>query len=95
MVGVGLDGSESSLARVSVVNYYGEVLLDEFVQQRERVVDYRTQYSGIRPSDMVRGKQNSFRDLPSRALICLSVLKRNHFPKYSSKLRSFSKIRFL
>lgn len=55
MVGVGPGGSESSLARVSVVNFYGYVLLDVFVRQRERVVDYRTQHSGIRPSDLVNG----------------------------------------
>ncbi|KAH8087868.1 ribonuclease H-like domain-containing protein [Cristinia sonorae] len=56
MVGVGIDGSESSLARVSMVNFYGAVMLDEFVRQRERVVDYRTEFSGIRPSDMVKAK---------------------------------------
>lgn len=47
---------ESSLARVSIVNYYGVVLLDEFVRQRERVTDWRTQFSGIRPSDMTKAK---------------------------------------
>ncbi|KAL0955486.1 hypothetical protein HGRIS_001726 [Hohenbuehelia grisea] len=56
MVGVGIDGSESSLARVSLVNYYGAIQLDEFVRQRERVVDYRTQYSGIREKDMIKAK---------------------------------------
>ncbi|KAK0462857.1 ribonuclease H-like domain-containing protein [Desarmillaria tabescens] len=56
MVGIGIDGSESSLARVTVVNFYGAVQMDEFVRQKERVVDYRTRYSGIRPSDMVRAK---------------------------------------
>lgn len=56
MVGVGIDGTESSLARVSLVNFYGAVILDEFVRQKERVVDYRTQWSGIRESDMVKGK---------------------------------------
>ncbi|KDQ56320.1 hypothetical protein JAAARDRAFT_132817 [Jaapia argillacea MUCL 33604] len=56
MVGVGLEGKESSLARVSLVNYYGAVQLDEFVRQRERVVNYRTEFSGIRPSDMVKAK---------------------------------------
>ncbi|TFY53631.1 hypothetical protein EVJ58_g9347 [Rhodofomes roseus] len=56
MVGVGPEGRESSLARVSIVNFYGHVLLDVYVRQRERVVDYRTQYSGIRPSDMVDAK---------------------------------------
>jgi len=56
MVGVGIDGEESSLARVSIVNYHGVVLLDEVVKQRERVVDFRTEWSGIRPGDMVNGK---------------------------------------
>ncbi|KAF5346281.1 hypothetical protein D9758_011499 [Tetrapyrgos nigripes] len=56
MVGVGIDGSESSLARVSLVNFHGVVILDEFVKQRERVVDYRTQWSGVRESDMVKAK---------------------------------------
>ncbi|KAF8873942.1 ribonuclease H-like domain-containing protein [Infundibulicybe gibba] len=56
MVGVGPKGAESSLARVSLVNYYGAVQLDEFVRQRERVVDYRTQFSGIRPTDLVDAK---------------------------------------
>jgi RNA exonuclease 4 len=55
MVGVGLEGAESSLARVSVVNFYGAVQLDVFVRQRERVVDYRTEFSGVRPSNMADG----------------------------------------
>lgn len=55
MVGVGVDGKESSLARVSIVNFYGAVQLDEYVRQRERVVDYRTEFSGIRESDMIKG----------------------------------------
>ncbi|TFK33561.1 ribonuclease H-like domain-containing protein [Crucibulum laeve] len=56
MVGVGPEGAESSLARVSLVNFYGYVQLDVFVRQRERVVDYRTQWSGVRESDMVGAK---------------------------------------
>lgn len=52
---MGVDGTESSLARVSLVNFYGAVQLDEFVRQRERVVDYRTQFSGVRASDMING----------------------------------------
>jgi RNA exonuclease 4 len=55
MVGVGIDGSESSLARVSLVNFHGAVVLDEFVKQRERVVDYRTQWSGVRAKDLIGG----------------------------------------
>ena len=55
MVGVGPMGEESTLARVSVVNYFGVVLLDEFVRQKERVTDWRTQWSGIRAEDMTNG----------------------------------------
>ena len=52
---MGINASESSLARVSLVNYYGVVMMDEFVKQRERVVDYRTRWSGIRASNMIYG----------------------------------------
>ena len=55
MVGVGIEGSESALARVSLVNYHGHTILDAIVRPKERVVDYRTEFSGIRPSDMVHG----------------------------------------
>ena len=55
MVGVGPMGRESTLARVSVVNYFGAVLMDEFVRQKERVTDWRTQWSGIRARDMTNG----------------------------------------
>ena len=53
MVGVGPDGTVSSLARVSLVNFHGAVLLDVFVRQRERVTDYRTHVSGVREKDML------------------------------------------
>ncbi|TFY65434.1 hypothetical protein EVG20_g5589 [Dentipellis fragilis] len=56
MVGVGPLGSESSLARVSIVNYHGAVLCDLFVRQKERVTDWRTRWSGIREMDMVGAK---------------------------------------
>ena len=52
MVGVGIEGNESSLARVSIVNYTGAIILDVFVRQREKVVDYRTQWSGVRSTDL-------------------------------------------
>lgn len=64
MVGIGLEGSESSLARVSIVNFKGAVVLDAFVRQREHVVDYRTQWSGVRRTDLgkegERSKINEF-----------------------------------
>ncbi|KAJ1674847.1 3'-5' exonuclease [Spiromyces aspiralis] len=55
MVGVGPKGARSMLARVSLVNYYGITVLDEFVKPQERVTDYRTWVSGIRPKDIANG----------------------------------------
>ncbi|KAJ2707269.1 3'-5' exonuclease [Coemansia sp. IMI 203386] len=56
MVGAGFKGSRSMLARVSIVNYYGHVILDTFVQPTEEVTDYRTWVSGIRKQDMEGGR---------------------------------------
>jgi RNA exonuclease 4 len=52
MVGIHEKGSESTVARISLVNYHGHVLLDTFVQPREKVTDYRTWVSGVRASDL-------------------------------------------
>lgn len=51
-VGVGPDGCNSALARVSIVNYYGHVVLDKFVKPKERVTDWRTWVSGVTPKHM-------------------------------------------
>ncbi|KAI9027150.1 ribonuclease H-like domain-containing protein [Phycomyces nitens] len=55
MVGVGRDGVDSALARVSIVNYNGAVLMDKYVQPQERVTDYRTHVSGIEPKHLEEG----------------------------------------
>mmetsp|Transcript_6670 Transcript_6670/g.9604 ORF Transcript_6670/g.9604 Transcript_6670/m.9604 type:complete len:403 (+) Transcript_6670:60-1268(+) len=52
MVGVGEEGKRSALARVSVVNWYNDVLLDTFVKVPDRVTDFRTHVSGVTPSDI-------------------------------------------
>lgn len=52
-VGVGLDGKDSALARVSIVNFFGHVVLDVFVKPQEKVTDWRTWVSGIKPHHMV------------------------------------------
>lgn len=49
MVGIGEQGVESMLARVSLVNHKGECLYDKYVLPREHVIDFRTHVSGIRP----------------------------------------------
>lgn len=53
MVGVGPDGKRSALARVSIVNYFGAVLLDTFVKPEEKVTDYRTFVSGVTAKHLV------------------------------------------
>lgn len=51
-VGVGPEGTESALARVSIVNFYGHTILDKFVKPREKVTDWRTWVSGVTPKHM-------------------------------------------
>ncbi|CAO2210788.1 unnamed protein product [Urochloa humidicola] len=57
MVGVGSDGSKSALGRVTVVNSFGNVVYDDYVRTVERIVDYRTRISGIRPKHMNKAKE--------------------------------------
>lgn len=57
MVGVGINGQEHMLARVSIVNTHGRVIYDKCVAPQERVVDYRTPISGIRPAHLKDGKR--------------------------------------
>ncbi|OIV92434.1 hypothetical protein TanjilG_25164 [Lupinus angustifolius] len=55
MVGVG-EGNKSALGRVTLINKWGNVIYDEFVRPLERVVDFRTFVSGIRPRDLRKAK---------------------------------------
>ena len=55
MVGVGPQGKISVLARVSVVDYFGNSLFDSFVHVEERVTDYRTHVSGVTEQDLKNG----------------------------------------
>ena len=49
MVGVGKDGTQSALARISIVDYYGNVVMDEYIKPGRKVTDYRSFVSGITP----------------------------------------------
>lgn len=55
MVGVG-QGNKSALGRVTLVNKWGNIIYDEFVRPVERIVDFRTRISGIRPRDLRKAK---------------------------------------
>ena len=57
MVGVGRNGKESILARVSILDYYGKVLIDEYVKPTEEVTDYRTEITGITPEKIENGRR--------------------------------------
>ena len=52
MVGVGFKGRSSSVARVTLVDWDGRIVYDEFVQQEQEVTDYRTFVSGITQLDL-------------------------------------------
>ena len=52
MVGIGTDGKQSALARVSITGWNEEIILDTFVQVPDRVTDFRTHVSGVRASDI-------------------------------------------
>ncbi|CAL1260754.1 unnamed protein product [Larinioides sclopetarius] len=56
MVGTGPKGKDSILARVSIVNAFGNCIYDEYVKPKEKVTDYRTEVSGVRPADLKKGK---------------------------------------
>lgn len=55
MVGVGPEGEESVVARVSLVNQHGRCVYDKHVKPTQPVTDYRTAVSGVRPADLAQG----------------------------------------
>jgi RNA exonuclease 4 len=52
MVGVGPFGTKSTLARVTIVNWDGDVVYDQLIRPIEQITDYRTFVSGITESDL-------------------------------------------
>jgi RNA exonuclease 4 len=52
MVGIGPGGYQSSVARVTVIDWNEHVLFDQHVQQTQTVTDYRTFVSGITEQDL-------------------------------------------
>jgi RNA exonuclease 4 len=52
MVGVGMYGQASAVARVTLVGWNGEVIMDELIKPEQPVTDYRTFVSGITEQDL-------------------------------------------
>ena len=59
MVGIGADGKQSALARVSITNWDGNTVLDTFVKVPTRVTDFRTFVSGVRAKDIRSTNQDA------------------------------------
>eukprot|EP01018_Ginkgo_biloba_P000710 Gb_15252 [translate_table: standard] len=52
MVGVGIDGCKNALARVTLVNMWGNAVYDEYVRPLEFVTNFRSKISGVRACDL-------------------------------------------
>ena len=63
MVGVGPEGLESAVARVTLCNWAEEVILDTFVKVPVEVTDYRTFVSGIEAKDLNGDKAMSLQEV--------------------------------
>ncbi|PIK60104.1 RNA exonuclease 4 [Apostichopus japonicus] len=52
MVGIGPNGKENMLARVSIVNQHGLCIYDKFVAPQEEVTNFRSEVTGITSKDL-------------------------------------------
>ncbi|CAJ1936247.1 unnamed protein product [Cylindrotheca closterium] len=52
MVGVGEKGRTSSAAWITIIDFFGNTILDQHISQDEPVTDYRTEISGITEQDL-------------------------------------------
>ena len=71
MVGVGPEGLNSALARVTVMDYDEKIVLDTFVQVDDIVTDYRTYVSGIAPSDLTSSNLKTMTKEECRYLVSI------------------------
>ena len=63
MVGTGVNGSQSALARVSMVDWDGHVIFDTFVKVPVPVSDYRTYVSGVTSQDLLSDRAMDLGDV--------------------------------
>ncbi|MCL4140541.1 UNVERIFIED_CONTAM: hypothetical protein GTU68_066670, partial [Idotea baltica] len=104
MVGGGINGEEDLLARISIVNHFGNTIYDKYVKPNGEVHDYRTFVSGIRPSDLEKAEpfdkvQKEVSDLLDGKIVvghalsndfrCLMLSHPRHMIRDSSKYRPF------
>jgi RNA exonuclease 4 len=70
MVGTGKGGEISCAARVTIIDWFGSVVLDTYIKQKEEVTDYRTEVSGITPEDL-QNATLTFEECRSKVLYLL------------------------
>lgn len=70
MVGIGTGGKQSALARTSLVDWDGKVLLDTFVRVPNRVTDFRTFVSGVRARDIHIDNEKAMDPVECRERVC-------------------------
>lgn len=80
MVGSGLKGFESILARVSVVNFHGSVLMDVYVRPTRKVVDYRTAVSGVTAAHLTPSNDDASVNIYGNPLLSLTELQAQLVP---------------
>lgn len=73
MVGTGSSGKRSVLARASMTDWNGNVLMDTFVTVPERVTDFRTHVSGV-TAKLIRSKNKAIDPSECREKVA-SILK--------------------
>lgn len=92
------------IARVSIVNYNGHVLLDSYVNPQRRVINYLTWVSGIKPHHIIGApglkdiKQKIENILNGRIIVGHSIKNDFEAIKYTpnvGKVRDISKYSFL
>lgn len=76
-----VDYTNIAMCRVCIVNNHGTVLMDEYAKPRQPVTNFRTEVSGIRPSDICNAppfqevKQRAARLLNGRTIVGHNVQK--------------------
>ncbi len=62
-----IEGGEQALTRISLVNWDGETVIDEFVKPNKPIIDYLTPYSGITP-EKLHNIRTTLKDIQDRLL---------------------------
>lgn len=74
MVGAGPKGEDNMLAKITIIDFYGHIILDTYVSPDKPVTDYRTRCSGVKESDLINAPEFSVVQEKVRKIIENSIL---------------------